>query len=134
MLQTDIILLQGAANGGGMSTSLLFMGAMLLIFWLFLIRPQAKRQREQKQFTDNMEKGDEVVTSSGILGRINKIEQDIVILEVGNKNYIRVLKSAISKEMTEGIHAGLAKNKKADDKDKKSDDQDTAEGRSSNPA
>ena len=79
---------------------------MILIFWLFLIRPQAKKQREQKNFMDALQKGDEIVTSSGILGRINKIEEDIVTLEVGTKTYLRVTKSAISKEMTETFLGG----------------------------
>ena len=83
--------------------NLVFLGAMFLIFWLFLIRPQTKKQKEQRVFMDNIEKGQDVVTASGILGRINKIEDQIVTLEVGNKTYIKVVKSAISKEMTEQI-------------------------------
>jgi len=86
-----------------MTVTLIFFGAMILIFWLFMIRPQAKKQREQRDFTQNLEKGQEVVTASGILGRINKVEDNVVSLEVGNKMYIRVTKSAISKEMTEAL-------------------------------
>ena len=82
-----------------------FIGAMILVFWLFLIRPQSKKQKEQRSFVDNMEKGDDVVTTSGILGRINKIEDEIVTLEVGTKMYIRVTKSAISKELSDAIYA-----------------------------
>ncbi len=97
------ILLQGGAGGGDMTVTLIFFGAMILIFWLFMIRPQAKKQREQRDFTQSLEKGQEVVTASGILGRINKVEDNVVSLEVGNKMYIRVTKSAISKEMTEAL-------------------------------
>ena len=61
--------------------------------------------RSQKNFVDGIKKGDQVVTASGILGRINKIEDEIVTLEVGNKTYIQVTKNAISKEMTEQIYA-----------------------------
>ena len=70
----SVILLQ-AASGGGM-VQLIFFGAMLLIFWLFLIRPQAKRQREQADFMKNLAKGDQVVLASGIIGKINKIEEN----------------------------------------------------------
>ena len=98
----SIILLQ--ASGGAGVINLVFLGAMFLIFWLFLIRPQAKKQKEQKNFSESIEKGDEVVTASGMLGRINKIEDNIVTLEVGNKTYIRVTKGAISKEMTEQVY------------------------------
>ncbi len=85
-------------------TNLLFIGGMFLVFWLFFIRPQAKKQREQKSFSDNLAKGDEVVTSSGILGKITKIEEQIITLEVGTKSYLRVTRSAISKELTDAIY------------------------------
>lgn len=96
----ELLLLQ-AGNAGMLN--LVFIGAMIAIFWLFLIRPQQKRQKEQKAFTEEMQKGDEVVTASGIIGRINKIEDNIVSLEVANKTYIRVTRSSISKEMTESF-------------------------------
>jgi len=103
MMLGTVILLQ--FNGGAGLTNLIFLGAMFLIFWLFLIRPQAKKQKEQQNFIDAVEKGDSVVTASGILGRVNKIEDNVVTLEVGNKTYIQVTKGAISKEMTEQIYA-----------------------------
>jgi len=98
----DVLLLQGGAGG---TFNLLFFGAMFLIIYLFMIRPQSKRQNEQKKFMSALVKGDDVVTSSGILGKINKIEDEIITLEVGNKTYIRVTKNAISKEMTDSVYA-----------------------------
>lgn len=83
---------------------MLFFGLIIVVFWLFIIRPQAKRQKEQNQFAGALEKGQEVVTASGMLGRINKIEGEVVTLEVGTKTYIRVTKGAISKEMTEQVY------------------------------
>lgn len=83
---------------------MLFFAAMFLIFWLFLIRPQTKRQKEQRKFAEELEKGSEVVTASGILGKITKIEDNIVTIEVGNKVYLRVTKSSISKEMTDAVY------------------------------
>lgn len=88
---------------------MLFFGAIILVFWLFIIRPQAKKQKEQNQFSDTLERGQEVVTASGMLGRINKVEGDVVTLEVATKTYIRVTKSAVSKELTEQMYG---KNKK----------------------
>jgi preprotein translocase subunit YajC len=98
----DLILLQAGGNAGMLN--LVFIGAMIAIFWLFLIRPQQKRQKEQKTFTDGIKKGDEVVTASGMIGRINKLEDDIVSLEVANKTYIRVTRNSISKELTESLN------------------------------
>jgi preprotein translocase subunit YajC len=80
---------------------------MFLVFWLLMIRPQAKRQKEQKLFQESLDKNKDVVTSSGILGRISKIEDSIVTLEVSPKVYIRVTKNAISKELTENINATI---------------------------
>jgi preprotein translocase subunit YajC len=108
------IFLQGSGNAG--IFNLVFFGLIIAVFWLFIIRPQAKRQKEQNKFSNELEKGQEVVTSSGMLGRINKIEDNLITLEVGTKSYIRVLRSAISKEMTESLH-GAEKKKSASDGD-----------------
>lgn len=95
-----------AGNAG--IIQMVFFGAIIAVFWFFILRPQAKKQKEQGQFSDTLERGQEVVTASGILGRINKVEGDIVTLEVGTKTYIRVTKSAVSKELTEQLY-GKAK-------------------------
>lgn len=126
MVSFDVLLLQVGGSAG--TINFLFLGAMLLIFWLFLIRPQAKRQREQKAFQDGLTRGEEVVTSSGILGKITRIDDEILTLEIGNKAHIRVMRNAISKEMTESVYANMAKTKKANDNDKKSEDTDTTQG------
>lgn len=97
---SEILFLQAAGPGW---VNMVFLVAMIAIFWLFMIRPQQKKQKEQTTFLDALEKGEEVVTASGIIGRINKIEDQIVTLEVGVKTYIRVTKNAISKEMTQAF-------------------------------
>lgn len=97
-----------AAAGPASYMNLLFFGLIFVVFYFFLIRPQAKKQKEQTKFVDGMQKGDEVVTGSGIIGRINKLEDDVVTLEVGNKIFIRVVKSAISREMTESVFKNAA--------------------------
>lgn len=71
------------------------------IFYLFFIRPQVKKQKEQQSFSDSLEKGQEVVTSSGIIGRINKIDEHDVTLQLENKTFIKVTKASISSEMTQ---------------------------------
>ncbi|MBX2926674.1 MAG: preprotein translocase subunit YajC [Saprospiraceae bacterium] len=107
------IFLQGGFDTG----SLLFFGAMMLVFWLFLLRPQAKRQKEQRNFIESLQKGDDIVTGSGLLGRINKIDGDIITVELGNKNFVRVTKSSISKEMTEAVYAGGKNKPKEEEKE-----------------
>ena len=100
-------LLQASATGSSSWINLIFIVSMFLVFWLLMIRPQAKRQKEQKLFQESLDKNKDVVTSSGILGRISKIEDTIATLEVSPKVYIRVTKNAISKELTENINATI---------------------------
>ncbi len=102
MFYGEPIWLQASSNPGMLN--FVFLGAMLLVFWLFMIRPQAKKQREQKEFMESLSKGDQIVTSSGILGKITKIEDNIITIEVGTKVYLRITKNAVSKEMTESVY------------------------------
>jgi preprotein translocase subunit YajC len=88
-------------SGSSMFSSILFPALMLAFFYFFFIRPQMKKQKEQNAFSSSLKKGDEVVTTSGIIGQINKIEDNAITLEVENKMYIKVVPGAISKEMTD---------------------------------
>ena len=98
------LLLQTSELQKGLPTFIMLM-SILVVFYFFMIRPQSKKQKEQISFMDSLDRGSEVVTASGIIGKINKIEGNIITLEVGTKTYIRMTRSAISKEMTES-HLG----------------------------
>ena len=99
-----ILQAQPAGPVGGMS-SLIFMGMIMLVFWLFFIRPQAKKQKQQKLFIEDLKKGDKVVTIAGIHGRINRVNEDGTIdLEINPGSYIKMEKSAISLEITQQIN------------------------------
>ena len=100
-MNLGVIFLQAAAGGGAIN--FLFLGAMLVVFYFFLVRPQQKKQKDQNKFEVSLEKGTEVVTASGILGKINKVDGEIITLEISNKVFIRVTKNSISKEMTEAV-------------------------------
>ncbi len=93
-------LLMASPDGqGGSSFSLIMMGAIILVFWLFMIRPQAKKAKEQKKFIEGMQKGDKIVTIAGIHGTIYKVNDDGTIqLEVSPGSYLRIERSAISLE------------------------------------
>lgn len=88
-----------------MFSSILFPALMLAFFYFFFIRPQMKKQKEQNAFSASLKKGDEVVTTSGIIGQISKIDDHSITLEVENKMYIRVVPGAISKEMSDQFRA-----------------------------
>jgi preprotein translocase subunit YajC len=90
-----------AAPGGGIGMTPIFMGLMILVFWLFFIRPQAKKAKQQKVFIDNLNRGDKIVTIAGIHGVINKVNEDGTLsLEINPGSYIKIEKSAISMEWT----------------------------------
>lgn len=104
MTNLNFVLLQAAGSGGGM-VQLVLMGGIILVFWLFMIRPQAKKAKEQKKFVDNMQKGDKVVTIAGIHGTINKINEDNTLqLEVNPGSYLKIEKSSISMEWSQAIN------------------------------
>lgn len=93
------ILLQSGSSGIGSSLFLLLM--MFVVMFFFFIRPQVKKQKEQNKFLDSLEKGEEVVTASGLIGRINKIDGGIITLTIAEKTFVRVTKGSVSREMTE---------------------------------
>ena len=98
------ILLQASTQS---PTSMMFiLGAMILVFWLFMIRPQAKKAKQAKEFQQNLQKGAKVVTIAGIHGTINKINDDntTIMLETSPGNYIKIEKSAISQEWSQAIN------------------------------
>lgn len=83
------------------SIGLLFFGGMLLVMWLFFIRPQANAAKKAAQFQNNIDKGARVVTTGGIHGRIVKAEEGTsVLLEIDNNVKVRIERSAISQELT----------------------------------
>jgi preprotein translocase subunit YajC len=93
------------ASGGGIGITPIFFGLMILVFWLFFIRPQAKKQKQQKLFLENLQKGEKVVTIAGIHGTVNKVNEDGTInLEINPGSYIKLEKSAISMEWTNQLN------------------------------
>lgn len=75
-------------------------GAIFVIFYFFMIRPQQKKAKDQKKFTEEIKRGDYVVTIGGAHGTIAELEGDTFILEVEKGGRIRFNKSAISMEAT----------------------------------
>lgn len=81
--------------------NLIFLGLLFVVFWLFLIRPQKKRMDAQRALIQSLEEGDEVVTAGGIVGTIESLEDDTMMLEVSEGTSIRVLRSAVGRKLTE---------------------------------
>ncbi|HEY3275413.1 MAG TPA: preprotein translocase subunit YajC [Syntrophorhabdaceae bacterium] len=94
----------GAGQGGSSSQLMAFLPLILLfvVFYFLLIRPQQKKAKQQKAFLENLKKGDEVVTSGGMYGKITGIANDAVTLEIAEKIRVKVLKSSIVMSVGKG--------------------------------
>jgi preprotein translocase subunit YajC len=93
------ILLQ-AQQQGSPYFQFIFFGAIILVFYFFMIRPQQKKAKDQKKFIDEIKRGDYVVTIGGAHGHVAELEGDTFILEVEKGGRIRFNKSAISLDAT----------------------------------
>lgn len=93
----QFILLQSPQ--GSSTFSLVLLGGMILVFYFFMIRPQAKKAKDAKKFQEGLQKGDKVVTIAGIHGTVNKVNEDnTILLETSPGSYIKMERSAISIE------------------------------------
>jgi preprotein translocase subunit YajC len=109
----SIFLMMDPQGKGGSSGTLIMMGLMILVFWLFMIRPQAKKAKKQKEFINNLQKGDKIVTIAGIHGKVNKVNDDATLeLETSPGSYMKIERSAISMEWTANINKPVAEVKK----------------------
>jgi len=90
-----------AVADGGMSM-LIMVGLFFVIMYFMIIRPQNKRVKEHNKLIDSLSNGTEVVVSNGIMGKIIKIKDDVVELEVANDVSIKVRKSSITTVLPKG--------------------------------
>jgi preprotein translocase subunit YajC len=85
-------LLQAQQGGGGMLWMLI---AIFVIMWLLMIRPQQKQAKKEKEFRDNMKKGDRVSFSGGIYGKVHEIGEHTVDIEISNGVVVTVEKNMV---------------------------------------
>ena len=109
----SIFLMMDPQGKGGSSSTLILMGLMIVVFYFFMIRPQAKKAKQQKTFITDLQKGDKVVTNAGIHGTVNKVNDDnTLMLETSPGSYIKIEKSAISMEWSAALNKPAAEVKK----------------------
>lgn len=98
MTLLNIYFLMGSPDGGGDGAmiNLLFLAAIFFVFYFFIIRPQTKRQKEIQQKVSEMKKGDKVVTGGGMMGIVNSIDDETVLLEIDSGVKARFQKSSIT--------------------------------------
>ncbi|MGQ9477176.1 MAG: preprotein translocase subunit YajC [Candidatus Bipolaricaulia bacterium] len=93
---------EAAPQGGGLAglfPTIILLVLFIAIFYFLLIWPQRRRQRKHQELLGNLKKGDEVVTSGGLIGRIKRIDKDSVLLEMEEGATVKVLKSAIMERL-----------------------------------
>lgn len=91
----NIFLLQATQQQGSSWSGILMIVLIFVIFWLFFIRPQNKRAKEQQQFRDNLQKGDKIVTIGGIHGKVEEVKERTVLVSIDHNTKIEFEKSAI---------------------------------------
>jgi len=91
----------GGSQGGGIESMLLIV-LMFVVLYFLMIRPQMKRAKEHKSMVDALQKGDEVVTSGGILGRISKLNENYVTLEISHSVEVQVQRGAVQVILPKG--------------------------------
>ena len=93
------------ADAGGQQPSawptILMFGAIILVMWLFMIRPQRKQQKEMQEFRNALKKGDKVVTVGGIYGEIVEVSEKTVLIRVDGDVKLRVDKQGLVKDYSE---------------------------------
>ncbi|HRO41435.1 MAG TPA: preprotein translocase subunit YajC [Flavipsychrobacter sp.] len=89
------------AGGASPMPSLFIMVGMIVVMYFFMIRPQAKRAKEQKKFAESIGAGEKIITTAGIHGTIQRINEDGTLqIEVGRGMFMTVERSAVSMELT----------------------------------
>ncbi|MDX9724829.1 MAG: preprotein translocase subunit YajC [Bacteroidales bacterium] len=101
-----LLLLPQPAGAAGQSNALVTFLPLLLVFvvfYFFMIRPQMKKQKEMANYRSSLKKGDKVVTTGGIYGRVYEVKDNHVMLEVGGDIRLKVDKSALLKDPTADV-------------------------------
>ena len=94
-----------AGQGGGSMTLLLMLALIFVVMWLFMIRPQQKRQKELNKFRDSLAKGDKVVTVGGIYGTVVEVNENKVMLEIDKDVKIKVDMASLVKDFSDAQQA-----------------------------
>ncbi|MAD50661.1 MAG: preprotein translocase subunit YajC [Flavobacteriales bacterium] len=90
------IFLQAEAGGN----PLIFFVLVFGVFWFFMIRPQVKKQKQERKFREEIKKGDKVITSGGLHGKVVEVADKIVKIDVAKDIVLKIDKSCISAELS----------------------------------
>jgi preprotein translocase subunit YajC len=91
-----------SAATSGSTGSIVMLVIFGLVFYFLLIRPQSKRQKEHKLMLDSMEKGDEIVTNGGLIGKVSKIDENVIVLKINDNNEVMIQRGMIATTLPKG--------------------------------
>jgi preprotein translocase subunit YajC len=91
----------GAPAGGGMAQIIMLVG-FVLIFYFLLWRPQSKRAKQHKQLINGLSKGDEIVIGGGLIGRVTKVNDEFIAMEIAEGTEVNVQKNAVAAVLPKG--------------------------------
>jgi preprotein translocase subunit YajC len=90
-------------------SSLIIFGGMALIFYFMIFRPQSKRAKEHKALTEGIQKGDEIMTTGGVLGKVKKISGDYIVLQIADNVDLKLQKSSVAASLPKDTIKGIDK-------------------------
>ena len=93
---------QGAPAAGGGFEFLIMIGIFFAIMYFMIIRPQTKRAKEHKSLLDSLSKGDEVVTTGGILGKVTALDENFITLQISAGVDVQIQRQAVTSVMPKG--------------------------------
>jgi len=99
----------GQNGGGGMTSSLVFLVLIFVVFYFFFIRPQVKRQKDQKKYREALAKGQKIITIGGIHGKIVEIQDTTCTIEVEGGVKLRIEKSAVATDAQDQLTGETSK-------------------------
>lgn len=89
-------------SGPGAMSQIILFGGFILIFYFLIWRPQSKRAKEHKALVSGLDKGDEVVTGGGLAGRIVRLQDDFMVIEVAENVEVKVQRQAVAQALPKG--------------------------------
>ncbi len=101
------IILQAAGGQGGSSSFLIMMGLMLVVMYFFMIRPQQKKVKNQKLFIEGLKKGDLVITTGGIHGKVVNMDAGTTIIIESEGTRLKIEKSAVSSDLSAALNKAV---------------------------
>jgi len=100
-MNLSLILLQAASQGSQLIQTVIFLAGIIIVFYFFMVRPNQKKQKNEKKFREALKKGDKVVTIGGIHGKIASLQENTVLIDVDKGTKLLVEKESISAQVSQ---------------------------------